>query len=289
MASILDLISLLSLDAKSSVSTFGGHHRTILISKDYTNYDFVFNNLLQHFARKELHTPTLIITLSQDWANYSSCAAKCGSNLRRSQNRSQAKGNIEVLNMMSKYLEVIQQGGEMQFKPCQFIKDYIIDFIEHSSDGLPNFKPVIIMIDDFSILLNMGCQAREIYQLFYSIDNFLRRRSESLKEDQLSHLVIQTTSSQSETPTPDDGWTFVIANMENQSDIVMTLKPLKTGYSTRVDGTIKIVDNRLPMCNKNSPLPSQPALFRGEIGLKKAFFFKHGDRRVRLTSSALIY
>lgn len=285
-----------------SVSPFGGQHRTILISKDYINSsDFAFNNLLHYHVRREPNTPILLVTLSHEWANYSASAAKCGYNLRRTQN----KGNIDVLDVMSAFLDAVRCGTQT-FNPCEYIRKGVSKFVEEhtglvqaNQDQSASIKPVIVMIDDISLLLSMTSKPNEIYQLFSSIDRSLRDRSQRLTDNQSSYFIVQTMVVNHKSPhdkayqNMEYNVNYIMASMENLSDITLTLKPLNTGYSTRVDGTIKIVDNRLPSVHQSSSqlLPSVSTIFAEsapEIGTKKAFFFKLGDRRVRLTSSALI-
>lgn len=193
------------------------------------------------------------------------------------------------------------------FDPCEYIKNGVSHFIEectsHAQDSQEQarfIKPVIVMIDDISLLLSMNSKPNEIYQLFSSIDKSLRDRSQTLMDSQSNYFVVQTMVVNHKSPH-DEAYqnkeydvNYIMASMENLSDIILTLKPLNTGYSTRVDGTIKIVDNRLPSVHQPSSqlLPSVSTIFAEsapEIGTKKAFFFKLGDRRVRLTSSALIF
>lgn len=292
-------MTLLSLDPKMSVSPFGGQHRTILISKDYTNSsDFAYNNLLHYFVRKEPHTPMLLVTLSHEWSNYSASAAKCGYNLRRTQNN----GNIQVLNVMSAFMDALKS-GDQTFKPCDFIIGAVANFIGQNTGNQTDpdlIKPLIIMIDDISLLLSINSKPNEVYQLFSSIDRSLRDRSRRLIKSQSSHFIVQTMVKNNQTShevcrdeEEDCNINYIVANLENLCDISLTLKPLNTGYSTRVDGTIKIVDKRLPVPNqpRGPTLGSITTLLAesaGEIGMKRAFFFKLGDRRVRLTSSALI-
>lgn len=295
MAHIPDLISLLSLDAKYSFSPFGGQHRTILISKDFTNNgDFVINQLLQNFAKSN---NILFVTLSQEWSNYASIAAKCGSNLR-SKN---SKGNIDVLNIMEKHLEAIRTG--QRFNTCQLIEQSVMNFIqeqsakqEGASTEVNKIKPIAIIIDDISILLSIGCKHNEVFRLFSSINKAIRNRSKEMKTDCLSHLIIQTLTTNSRFTQSHnsncDNLNHLVINIENLCDLSLTLKSLETGYSTRVDGTIKIVDNRLKSLNvpSSSLLELVPKFTPvSDIGSKKAFFFKVGERRVRLTSSALIF
>lgn len=317
MASIPDLVNLLCMEAQKSLSPFGGKHRTILISKDFSNTgDFVFNNLLQSFARKEPLTPILLITMSHDWTNYSSTAAKCGYNLRRLQNG----GTIEVVNIMGKFLELIKEDNCESTDLCLFIMNSVEKFMStHSPDSngenTTNTKPLVVMIDDLSILLSLGFKLNEIYRLFSSIDKSLRDRSKEIQSNKLSHFIVQTTMTiidknkqqQLSTQQSDGDLNYLITNLENMCDLRIYLRPLDTGYSTRVDGTIKILDNRLPATvelpspstnesgtleqklRSNSTLLFQPKETHGEIGTNKAFFFKLGDRRSRLTSNALIF
>lgn len=295
MTNIPDLTTVLCLDPKMSSSPFGGNHRTILISKDYTNSsDFAFNSLLHYHVRKDPNTSILLVTLAHEWTNYSASAAKCGYNLRRTQN----KGNIEVLNVMSAFLNAVTS-GDQTFSPCEYILKSVSSFIkDHTNTEIGGpIKPIIVMIDDISLLLSINSKNNEVYQLFSSIDRSLRDRSQKLSDNQLSHFIVQTMVKNYK---PNDTYqdeecdiNHIVANMENLSDISLSLKPLNTGYSTRVDGTIKIIDNRLPTLyppasQQLPPITSLLVESAGEIGTKKAFFFKLGDRRVRLTSSALI-
>lgn len=299
MAHIPDLISLLCLDPKYSLSPYGGQHRTILISRDFTNNgDFLLNNLLQHFAKKEPDASILLVTLSHDWSNYSSIAAKCGSNLRRSE----TNGNIDVLNVMKEYLNSISRG--QSFNACQFISDSTSEFIRghsmKSDDGKTSdgkLRPIHVIVDDISILLSIGSKHNDVFKLFCLINNIMRDRSKELRKDRLSHLIVQTLTSNSKfTPSGPNGdnLNHLVMNIENLCDLSITLKTLETGYSMKVDGTIKIVDNRLKSLNlppKSSIAQLLPntAMVSGDVGSKRAFFFKVGDRRVRLTTSALIF
>lgn len=301
MNHIPDLISLLCLDPRFSVSPFGGQHRTILISRDFSNTgDFVFNNLLQSFSRKQPNTPILLVTINHDWTNYSASAAKCGFNLRRSTNN----GNIDVLDVMTKIYESFKDVDE-KFDICGYIFTNIVSFIERyttcdtdkkdTEDA--KLKPLVIMIDDLTSLISLGIDTNKIYQLFSSIEHIMRERSKGIQDSRhLSHFIVQTLMLKTDSRLLPDNVNYMISNMENISDISMILKPLETGYSTRVDGTIKIVDNRLPISNSDSQKttvsPSSISLFpttNSEIGIKKAFFFKLSDRKVRLTSSALLF
>lgn len=296
-----DLMSLLCLDPKFSQSPFGGNHRTILIQRDFTNSgDFVFNNLLQHFGRREPNTQILLITLGHDWLNYSACAAKCGFNLRRKQNM----GNIEVFEVMERFLDDASEGLIGNY--CDYILDQVNKFLDSSSDHLQsegsdkNQKPIAVMIDDISLLSIIGVQHKDIVKLVSNIDHRLRQRSKSLLPGRLNYLIIQTMFTNmkaKQTHSPEDNnLNFINTTLENACDLNITLKPLETGHSTRVDGTVKIIDNRLPITAKSSgnmsTIRSPISVFpdsSAEIGSKKAFFYKLSDRRVRLTSSALIF
>lgn len=356
MNHVPDLTSQLNLDAKFSRSPFGGNHRTILITKTFSSTgDFAFNNLLHHFSRKEPKTPILLVTLSQNWANYSASAAKCGHNLRKSTNG----GNIEVLNIMDLLYESIkkvdneptdasrtrlQMRDDRTLDGCDLTHETIISkirsFISKHSEPLDQvygetcpapsnnttMKHVIIMIDDLTILRAVGFSECDVYKIFSTLDKELRDRSQKLPETSLSHFIVQATTIKAgghDMRGVDKLLTnYSLSNMENLSDLCISLKPLDTGYSPRVDGTVKIIDNRLqahqrlstetPPSSSGSSLSkqgdcldaTQPApkfqftpmtsssLFRGnqagDIGAKRAFFYKLGDRRARLTSSALI-
>lgn len=337
MANVPDFLNLLCLDPKHSQSPFGGRNRTILIAKDFNNSaDFAFNSLLQHFGRKEPNTRILLVTLSHDWSNYSASSAKCGFNLRKIQNM----GNIQVLNVMDKFLENITSGGQDDdgqklFNYCQFIKESVIDFIDRnnndqtkdnrydSSTGENNEKtdtpkkvmrPTIVMIDDLSILLTIGSSVNEVFQLVLSLNTLLRTGSECLPADRVNHFIIQTmftniNTKQHKQPRQisDKNLNYLISNIENICDVCITLKPLDTGHSNRVDGTIKILDNRLKVSQNHpdktaaaSSLPPKPLPLQqlsmgmfpdtsSDIGSTRAYFYKLGDRRARLTSSALIF
>lgn len=306
MAQVPDLVSLLGLDPRQSRSSFGGQHRSILISKDFNNTgDFVFNNLIQYFSRKEPKTPLLLVTLSQDWTNYSSIAAKCGSNLRRSENM----GSIEVLNIMNKFFDSYKKDHQ-NFDICSYLNDSVHEFINKHTPNEPSTgtKPIIIMIDDLSILTAIGCKSEDVYRLSSSLDKNLRKRSAALNTNQSSFFVMQSTvtcmrdnetSWNQQKHSQNNNLDYVIANIGNQCDIVIALKPLDTGYSTRVDGTIKIIDNRLPATKPSPAVPTNPDTMlslssmlnldaKAQIGLTRSYFYKLSDRRARLTSSALI-
>lgn len=300
--SVPDLINVLNLDVKLSKSPYYGQHRTFLIAKDYTNVgDFAFNNLLQHYSRKEPNTPILLVTLNQSWSNYSACAAKCGYNVRRSHN----SGNIDILDVMAEYLNE----GTERFEPagmCNFIFGAICDFTqkyapETDEAGNRVAKPVIIMIDDFSVMRSLEACPRTLYRMFVKIDKLLRDRSRDIKGvGQASHLIVQTMTTylkpnESYEDMKDD-LSYLTANLASLCDIAITIMPLESGYSTRIDGIIRIVDNRLPTTEpkptSKSSMKLPTSLFadlQGEIGLKRAYFFKLGDRRAKLTSSALLY
>lgn len=300
MTSIPDLMTLLCLDAKHSVSPFGGPHRTVLIKRDFSNSgDFAFSNFLHYFGRREQSSVVVLVCLSHDWTNYSATAAKCGFNLRRTQN----SGNIEVINVMGEYMDALRL-FDRRFNPCDYIKKQLESLmLKYSHEGETTTSRVpVVLIDDLSILMSLNCRPEEIFQLVISIDRLLRNRKtpgEQLLSSTLSYLVVQSmfiTGKQSGSiaHTTDKGLNLLLSNLENHCDITITLKPLDTGHSTRVDGTIKIIDNRIalvgPTISDNEK--SSPSLFSNysaTIGIKQAFFYKVSDRRVRLTSSALIF
>lgn len=327
MNHIPDLISLLSLDGRLSDSPFGGLHRTILITKDFKNTsDFAFNSLLHHFSRRESKTPILLVTLSHDWTNYSASAAKCGFNLRLKEKQ----GNIEVLDVDQEIYNVFKNGKTTDLDVCDYILTNCVEFIENNTSDSSkesickdpenenkddkaitmNLRSVIIMFDDLTILNSLQHDSGKIFRMIYMIDQKIRKLHlkmcpNTLNESSLSYLIVQSTllSDKQDSASiyhmgvPEDQAQF-IANMENFSDLVISLKPLETGYSTRVDGTIKIVDNRIPRGltsssandkRHGSALSLFPVMNRQEIGQKLAYFYKLGDRRVRLMSSAMLF
>lgn len=297
MAGVPDLMTLLSLDAKHSVSPFGGSHRAVLIKRDSTNSgDFAFNNFLNYFGRREQSLNVILICLSHDWTNYSAIAAKCGFNLRRTKN----SGNIEVISVISEYLDFIRR-DEQNFNPCKFIREQLDTLLnQHFSTSNDTSKTPVVLIDDLSILLTLGSKPHEAYQLVLWIDRLLRSKVIYREEPMhLSYLVIQSMSPNSKPSSSshedlDEMLNLLLSNLENSSDIVLTLKPLDTGHSTRVDGTIKIIDNRLTSgvstgASRDKPLQSLLMGHSASVGTKQAFFYKVSDRRVRLTSSALIF
>lgn len=299
MSQIPELLSLLCLDPRQSYSPFGGQHRSILISKDYTNTgDFVLNSLIQYFSRKDRKTPNLLVTLSHDWMNYLACAAKCGFNIRRSTNG----GNIHVLNVMNKIYQAYSDGDE-DFDICDYILTEIFSFVDKlkplglSDQGTP---PVVIIIDDITILLGLGCSINRVYWLINQIDTRMRQRSRLMDEEIFSHLILQMVHFDDSSPDKLEETEYLMSNLANTSDLSIDLRPLDTGFSTRVDGTIKIIDNRIPLgaqlpaLNRDDGSSFEIKLFPssgniGEVGTKKAYFFKLSDRRVRLTSSAHLF
>uniref|UniRef100_A0A6G1S6L8 Elongator complex protein 6 n=1 Tax=Aceria tosichella TaxID=561515 RepID=A0A6G1S6L8_9ACAR len=304
MSAAPDLMGLLSLDPGLSCSPFGGNHRFILIEKDFSNSgDFVFNSLLQHFGRREPNTQILLVTLSHNWLNYSVGAAKCGFNLRRKQNMA---GNIDVLSMMDKYLDDISKGAN-ETNYCDYILEQVTKFLDNPNNEPTSGQSIaraakssVVMIDDLSILLTIGCSLRDVIRLMLTIDQTLRSKSENLPPGRLNHLIVQTMftnirAKQDHCPE-DNQLNFLLTNLENICDLHLILKPLETGHSTRVDGTIKFIDNRLPSKQNSSSGDSRPNILSNilsgssaDIGTKKAYFYKLSDRRVRLTSSAFIY
>jgi hypothetical protein len=304
MAVVPDLMSLLSLDPRLSKSPFGSNHRFILIEKDFTNSgDFVFNNLLQHFGKREPNTQVLLVTLSHSWRNYSVSAAKCGFNLMKKQN---STGNIDVLSIMDKYLEDMSNSSS-DINYCDYIVERTTEFLDNleneSTSGTSLTRPAksaSVMIDDLSILLTIGCSPRDITRMILNIDQLLRSRSDSLPPGRLHHLIVQTmfvNLRKNEDHSSDyEELNFILRNLENICDLHLTLKPLETGHSTRVDGTIKFVDNRIASKDDGTAGGSRSGILSNmltgasaDIGSKKAYFYKLGDKRVRLTSSAFIF
>lgn len=270
----LDLMNLLCLDARHSRSPFGGQHRQILVSKAYNNSgDFVFNNLLQHFGRREPNSSILLITLSHDWSNYSIASSKCGFNLRRKENG----GNISIIDVMKKFLLDTKQGLEENY--CSYILEQFNQFLCNLSSGdqAHTKRPITVMLDDLSVLESLGHDHHSIYQMTSNLSNKLRNESTRLAQNHLNHLIIQSSGCLDK----------MLSNLQNTSDICLIMRPLDTGHSTRVDGTLTIIDNRLP--SRVNQQPTSILLAKSnEIGSKNTYFFKLGDRRVRLTTSALI-
>lgn len=313
MANVPDLMSLLCLSSSQSHSPFGGQHRTILIEKDYFNAgDFVFSSILQHYGRREPNSRIVLFTLLHDWTNYSAAAAKCGANLRRTQNM----GNIDVVDLMSLYCESLKAGTDLRFNSCKYLKDYLQRyFLQRTSEDCGDINktqecrpepqasknPVIVMIDDLSSLLVTGSTCDDVVCLLSTIDSLMRKQSCQLQSGLCNLLVLQTMTPSCVEPgsnfTPRDSLLKqLVMNLRNSCDLIVALRPLETGHSTRVDGTLKIIDNRLPTLEPktNTSAASTSALsFMGDapmqIGTSKAYFFKLSDRRVRLTTSAMIF
>lgn len=301
---IQDLISQLSLEPKRSRSAFGGQHRTICITKDFTNTgDFAFNNLLQHFSKKQPNTPLLLITLQHDYINYSAAAARCGISLRRTQ----PTGNIEVLDVMNDFLEDLVQherkGNPFGDHICNKIVESCLEFVSkhHDANDSEMSKPVIIMIDDLSVLGGLDCSPNAIFELFSRVDASMRSRSHKYPEDITSFFIAQTmdpTLKCKTTPTSElHEYAAVCRAMSNRGDIHITIKELDTGYSTRVDGTVRVVDRRIvPDVDGTKDAEKKPSVsghvFMREngldIGSDRAYFFKVSDRRVKLTTDALL-
>lgn len=209
--------------------------------------------------------------------------------------KEQNGGSVRVLDLMEKYLNEVGRDNCETFDFCEYIIDNLNKFVDDNSDRneLDQIKPIAVMIDDISILQNVDVEPRQIYRLFYNINNILRARSKDIPNNKLSHFIVQTAIDNNQRKKVDyhdeNNYDLTCANMGNLCDLHITLRPLETGYSTRVDGTIKIVDNRLPSSasSQKSNLFSYDIV--GEVGTKKAYFFKLGDRTARLTSSALIF
>ena len=270
----VDLMNLLCLDPKHSTSPFGGQFRQILLSKDHTNTgDFVFHYLLQHFGRREPNSSVLLVTLSHDWSNYSIASTKCGFSIRQTENG----GNIVVVDIIQRFLQDTILGLEVNY--CEYIVEQFRLFMEKCAEqnGTAPAKPVTVMIDDLGILLSLHHRATDIYHMISTISGRLRDLSTHLKSNHLNHVILQTSS--------DLGGT--LANIINSSDVLLTLRPLETGHSTRVDGTIMISDNRLPRENKQMQLAT-PLMATKTVGMKKTYFYKLSDRRVRLTNSVVM-
>jgi len=210
-----------------------------------------------------------MINLSHNWSNYSIASSKCGFNLKKKDNG----GNISIIDLQTEYLSAALKGAEIDL--CKLVYDRFCAFMKETKRG----KPVIVMIDDLSIFSSIGYDNTVIHQLIRQISNRLREDSSELTNEQLNHMIIQSS----------DDLRGLIQSLRNSSDIYMVIRPLETGHSTVVDGTLRITDIRLPNDSGNKQIHSTLSFAQPtNIGCRRSFFYKLGDRRVRLTTSAPI-
>lgn len=273
-----DLINLLELDA-----TANKHQNVVIAGPDLNNADFAISALLQHFCRRN-PIPVCLLTLFKNWDNYTACAAKNGTNLRRTSNG----GNVEIIDLMSQYLN-----NNICDKDTPVSKEDIFGsikkFIEIHSHSANDQKKVtevgqsknnfsiVIMIDDLSCLEYLGLSHAEILEMFEEISALLTSHCNE-KKDFSSLVVIQSHYNQDAHELYDDMDTnTLIRLLAHSSDIFLEISPLPTGYSRQTDGFIKINDYRTKYNeddmhddNTISPLAA------------KVFHFKLSDRRTKL-------
>lgn len=223
-------------------------------------------------------------------------------------------GNIDVINLMSLYYESLKSGNEDEFNSAKYLKDHLQTYLSQAPAGCTDNanqgygsklqadqqQPLIIMIDDLSSLLTTGSTCADVVSLISSLDCLMRKQSKTLQHDRCNLLVVQTTVAcvkpKISFSSRESQLRQLVMHLKNSCDLFIALRPLETGHSTRVDGTVRIFDNRLPTRESKlaASAPSTSGLsLLGEtpvsIGTNKAFFFKLSDRRVRLTTSALIF
>lgn len=275
MSNLPDFATLLRIEQNQSSGTSpftDTQTTTILIAKDSSNSaDFAFNSLLQNFSKQRNSVPTLLITTLNPYSHYSACAAKSGVNLRTTDKG----GNIQVLNILdpliysnnSKTREVITElilsSVSKLLQECKS-KSKLNDGNSYS------YTPVAIMIDDFSVLLSLGFDRSRVFTLISQISNFMNTHVSNLSCNSSNYLVLQTLFQNSYEISSINN---LVYNLVDQCDLYISIQPLKTGYSERVDGIVELTDNRLFADNC--------------VGGNKSFYYKLNDRRVKLLAHAL--
>jgi len=192
-----DLISLLELSSNSYLLLTSGHH---------ISQQFVFDLLLQHFAKKG--NQLLLILLSNQWSHYSTIAAKCGINLK---------------NLKDKQLiKVIDTISDEDF-------DYQ-KFLSKVNEELSNLSPnSVILIDDLSLLFSLNVEFVDIYKFVHKL------RVNCSTNNQI--LAIGTHF-----PTEEDDEEVhrLVVSITHSSDIWCEVDKTRTGFSPLVSGTLKL-------------------------------------------------
>lgn len=203
-----------------------------ITSDDLNNSSFAFMSILAAKLKSirmlscqggssDVSNRIVLITTNESYSHYSSVAAKSfGLNLKTFRDDKR----LIVLDLLTDLHMYLTTSGKLHLdKMIQILDD------EHQNGGL-------LMIDDISIFLSLGVSSADIFQMI----NYYKMISHQLEYS----IVIQSYSdAQNDSCEPqDEDLRTTVNSIISSSDVWIQLSKLSTGFSTNVDGVLKIRD-----------------------------------------------
>jgi hypothetical protein len=197
-----------------------------------SNGNFVLNCLIAGQIQKE--SGICLVALHNSFGHYHNVSTKLGCNLHQLQEKGYVE-SIEVLKLLNGSLNTVHDDKTQNFffgNEENDVKNLFQLIEEKIKKLLQKRKFVSLVIDDLSDLLSLGIPVKEVLSFF----QYCRTLLES--HPGLS-LVILTHVAEG-----DEEQHLLAAGLCHVADMTVTICGLKTGQSSDVSGTMKVIRRR---------------------------------------------
>ena len=208
----------------------------LLTNRDISGPSFAIDSLLHFYAKSNKHI--LFISIGECWIHFNTIAAKCGVNLKilKEQNLLDI---IHVLNNES------------------FVWEQFVDLVNSKISNLTEGS--LVLIDDISALYILNTNFASIYKFIHNI----------CVDCSCKNITLGVGSHFPEEDQDEELHKF-ITSLVYQFDVMCLIDKIRTGFSTQVSGTVKIINSNL----------KQSQSYENQI------FYKLNDRNVKLSSGS---
>ena len=175
--------------------------------RDHMSHPFVFDYLLQHYARKAVNV--LAVLLADQWSHYRSLAAKCATNLTQLVDK-------EVIRVIDVFADI----SDFEF-------DNFSDQLCRTVSSLSANS--VVLIDDISLLLSLNVPPNRIYRLIHKLQVLSRQNQ-----------LILAIGGHYPTEDDDEEANRLVTSIAHKCDILCQIDSTSSGYSPLVSGCLRI-------------------------------------------------
>lgn len=230
------------------------------------NGSFVLHHFLSLALRAE--TTVCFLGLAQTFLHYTCVGNKLALNLSRLRDSGKLTF-VDGLSLIgsdflrsSVTMPVPDQSGleEKHDNGKQLLK-HLFAIVKQAIEKLPGYPdvPTVLIVDDLSILTSVGCKEYDVSAFFQYLQTMLCPHGGTIIS--LIHAEHNDTKAESRPGS-------LYRHVGHQSDIIMLVRPLKTGYCRDLSGEISV-----EWRNRSG---------RSEVRQPRAMHFKISDKNVSL-------
>ncbi|KAJ8020657.1 Elongator complex protein 6 [Holothuria leucospilota] len=250
----------------------------ILVTDCQTDGSFAIHNFLSTFVRS--HHKVIFLSLGQSFGHYNSVAQKLGTNL----SSAKSSGQLTHIDGLQFSLQLCRDSSEdktpgeklsvfTECLRCGSLRPLyltIMDLIKsQSTSSTPS--PVSVVIDDLSLLMSLGFKAQAITEFIHYCRTALWKLSQNA-----GNLV---TLVHDDADGLDDDASHLVIALSHQTDMLIKVEGLTSGFSKDVHGQVTIVHRGL---HQSTPGRRKATSVHYKILDKTVSFFPMG------TSSAVL-